>query len=126
MPPRRPHPDAAYVRELLERFGAFADVSARQMFGGFGLYADGAMFALVEEGQVYLKTDERNRPAFEALGLQPWTYQAAGKTAVMSYYPPPEEAMEDAQALREWFEGARAAALRAAAARKPRAKRTRA
>ncbi len=123
MPARREHPDAAYVADLVERFGAFADVVPRRMFGGWGLFADGVMFALVDDGQVYLKTDEANRPDFEALGLQPWVYEAASKRATMSYYPPPDEAMDDAAELRPWFEGARAAALRAASARRPRSRR---
>ena len=115
MSPKREHPDAAYVADLVERFGAFVPVTARRMFGGFGLFVDGAMFALVANGLVYLKVDEANRPAFEALGLQPWVYEAASRQMTMSYYPPPDEALDDPALLREWFEGARAASRRAAA-----------
>lgn len=123
MSPKREHPDAAYVADLVERFGTFAPVTARGMFGGFGLFVDGAMFALVADGSLYLRVDEANRPAFEAQGLQPWVYGAAGRQMTMSYYPPPEDALEDPDALREWFEGARAASARAAAAKASRARR---
>ena len=123
MPAKKPHPDAEFVAELVEQFAPLALVTPRAMFGGFGLFSDGAMFALVDDGAVYLKTDDVNCPAHEALGFQPWVYEAASKTATMSYYLIPEEALEDPEALRPWFEGALAAAQRAAAARKPRAKK---
>ncbi|MDA0271432.1 MAG: TfoX/Sxy family protein [Chloroflexi bacterium] len=118
--PKREHPDTEFVASLLDRFGAFAPVSARAMFGGFGLYVDGAMFALVDDGTAYLRADDVNRPAFEALGIEAWRYEAAGKSTRMPYYPPPEEHLDAPDLLREWFEGARAAARRAATARKPR------
>ncbi|GMU40404.1 MAG: hypothetical protein AMXMBFR23_12700 [Chloroflexota bacterium] len=123
MSPKREHPDAAYVADLVERFGAFAPVSARAMFGGHGLYVDGVMFALVADGALYLKTDDANRPAFEAQRLPPFTYETGGRRTVMSFCAAPEDALDDPEALRGWFEGARDAALRALAARRPRGKR---
>ena len=121
MPAKKGHPDAAYVEEVVERLGAFGPVSSRFMFGGFGLYADGAMFGLVDDGTLYLRADEVNRPSFEAVGAQPWVYEMKGKPSTMPYYPIPEDDFDDRDALRGWFEGARAAALRVAAAKKPRA-----
>lgn len=127
MPAKKNHPDAPYVEELVERLSAFGPVSARFMFGGFGLYADGAMFGLVDDGALYLRADEVNRPAFEAVGSRPWVYEMKGKPSAMPYYPIPQEDFDDRDALRGWFEGARAAALRVAAAKgakKPRAPKT--
>lgn len=121
--PRREHPDAAFVADLVERFGVFAPVTPRRMFGGHGLFVEGAMFALVYDGAVYLKTDEVNRPDYVALGLQPWVLESAPRTSPTSYYAPPDEAMDDMDALRPWFEAALAAARRAAAKRKPRSRK---
>ena len=112
MPARKNHPDADYVDEILDRLSAFAPVSSRFMFGSFGLYVDGAMFGLVIDGALCLRADEVNRPAFEAAGLQPWVYESKGKRVTMPYYPIPEDDFDDTEALRAWFEGARAATSR--------------
>ena len=40
-------------------------VTARSMFGGYGIFLDGAMFALISpENELYFKADEVNRDAF--------------------------------------------------------------
>ena len=56
-----------YLLELLEPWAtqAQAEVSARAMFGGHGIYRDGTMFALVAEGVLYFKVTDANRPAYE-------------------------------------------------------------
>jgi DNA transformation protein len=124
MPARNDHPDAAYVEDILERHAPFGAVSSRFMFGGFGLYVDGVMFALVDDATLYLRADEVTRPDFEAIGSQPWVYEAGGKRTTMSYYRIPEDDFDNTEALRAWFESARGAALRTAAAKKPRRKKT--
>lgn len=109
-----------------------AQPSARAMFGGHGLYAGGVIVGLVVDDVLYLKTDAATRGRFMAEGLEPFTYaKKTGVVEVTSYYRPPEEALESADAMREWLRLALGAALRAAAKRKPKptpapAKRTRA
>ena len=55
--------------DIRELFAAFGPVVVRRMFGGAGIFADGTMFALVHDGVIYLKADERNAPDFEREGL---------------------------------------------------------
>jgi len=116
-----------YTVELLEPLGP---VQARAMFGGWGLYYGGMMFGLIAEGRLYLKTDEENRPAFEAAGGEPFIYDSGkGKPPVaMSYWTPPTDASDDAHALLPWARRAveaaqRAQAKKATAKKKPTAKK---
>ncbi len=51
----------AHALDLVELLGA---VEARSMFGGHGLYADGVMFGLLDDGELFLKTDEETRATF--------------------------------------------------------------
>jgi DNA transformation protein len=89
-------------------------VAPRSMFGGCGLYLDGIMFALIVEDTLYLKTDDRNRPRFEAEGCRPFAYETeGGRTVIMSYSEAPDQAMMDPGELLDWAEGAVAAARRA-------------
>jgi DNA transformation protein len=84
------------------------------MFGGWGLYHRGVFFALVMHETLYLKTDERNRPAFDARGLGRFTFEKGGETIETGYRAAPEEALEDAAVMEPWARGAYEAALRKA------------
>lgn len=111
-----------YLLELLESLGP---VSAKKMFGGFGIFLDELMFGLVSKNTFYLKVDNGNRPDFEAKGLGPFTYQRKNKGYSMSYYEVPYEAMDEQTELCKWAQKAYDAAVRAAQIKldKKRAKR---
>jgi DNA transformation protein len=103
-----------YIRELLAPLGA---ISARRMFGGYGVYHDSVMIALVADGVLYLKTDDETRPQFAAAGCTPCVFESKGKTIEMSYWSAPEDAMESAAAMTPWARLAYAAAVRKANAK---------
>lgn len=111
---RERHEFIDYVIELL---GPFGTVSAKRMFGGWGVYLDGLMFALVAREGLWLKADEINRGEFEAAGCEMFAYERGGAQATLAYYRPPVDAMEAAGALVPWARSAYAAALRANARR---------
>jgi DNA transformation protein and related proteins len=102
-----------FVEFVLESLQPLGGVSARRMFGGYGIYKDGLMFALVADDQLYLKADEGNRAAFEANGLTAFTYSGRGRPIQMSYYEAPSEGLDDPEILCDWAGQAYAAALRA-------------
>lgn len=115
-----------HCTELLAPLGA---VRVRRMFGGHGFYVDGLFLALILGEQLYLKADAETRPRFEAEGCAPFRYTKTGKngqpdeSVSLSYYRPPEEAMESPALMQPWARLALQAALRAQAAKtkKPRA-----
>jgi DNA transformation protein and related proteins len=85
------------------------------MFGGHGLYCDGAFFAIVLDDVLYLKADDQSRPRFVAAGLEPFVYQRQGKRASLGYYRAPPEALESPDAALAWGREALGAALRVSA-----------
>ena len=104
---------------------SFGPVRARRMFGGWGIFHEDLMFALVAQGTLYLKVDDETAPRFIAAGCPPFTYaRRDGARVVMSYRRAPDETAADPDALRLWAGWALAAARRARA-RKPRRKRHR-
>jgi DNA transformation protein len=117
----------SFVEHSLDLFAPLGDVTARSMFGGHGLYQDGIMFGLLDDGELFLKTDELCQPAFEAAGGKCWTYPSPKGPMQTRYFQPPAEAMDDPESMREWFDLSLAAARRAAAKKKPvrKAKKTR-
>lgn len=88
-----------YLLDLMQPLGP---VSARAMFGGYGIYIDGIMFALVADDVLYLKTGAETLPDFLARGLVPFSYSRNGKSFNMSYSEAPAEVMEDAEAMHHW------------------------
>jgi DNA transformation protein and related proteins len=105
---------AAHAAELLSMVGR---VTARRMFGGYGLYCDGTMFALIADDVLYLKGDDANRGEFERAGATPFVYEAKGRRTVMSYLSAPDQALESRELAAPWARSAYAAALRARAAK---------
>lgn len=114
----------AWCRELLAPLGA---VRGKRMFGGHGLYVDEVFIAIIVGEDLYLKTDDANRPAFEAAGCRPFEFQTAeGKKVALSYWSAPAEAMDSPVQMLPWARQALASALRARASKppaKPRAAR---
>ena len=102
-----------FVDNLQEVFVRFGTVAARRMFGGYGVYHDGLMFALVADDVLYLKADEKSVSRFKELGLAAFEYEKAGKTMKMSYYLAPEGIFDDPEMAKEWAVLAIEAALRA-------------
>jgi DNA transformation protein and related proteins len=111
----------AYVLELIAPLGA---ASSRSMFGGYGIYIDSQIIAIVIDDTLYFKTDDASRKQFDDLGLEPFSYTANGKTYAMSYFRAPDEALDSPHSMLPWARTALAAALRSAAAKKPRRKST--
>lgn len=113
------HPDSDFVTHLLELLEPFGEVNPKRMFGGHGIFREGLMFALVADGVLYLKVDDKNRSEFEALDLPPFRFEMKnGKTGAMSYRQCPDDALENAAEMTRWAESAFAAALRNAASKK--------
>jgi DNA transformation protein len=106
-----------FVEHLLELCEPMAGVTAKKMFGGYGLFRDGLMFALVDDDVLFLKVDEQTLPAFVERGLEPFVYVKEGKPMPMSYYQAPDEALDNADETVEWAEKAYAAAVRAQTAK---------
>lgn len=112
-----------YVDYLLELMLPFGAATARPMFGGFGVFKEGRIFAIVVADVLYFKTDAINRGQFELLGLEPFSYTANDKVTATSYYRAPADALESPAAMADWAREAFAAALRTGVKKKPNPKR---
>ena len=75
-------------------------VTAKSMFGGVGIYAQGLFFALVAEDRLYFKVDDATRPDFERFGMEP--FRPFGEDSAMGYYEVPADVVEDADQLASW------------------------
>lgn len=107
----------SFVEHALDLLATAGPIRARAMFGGHGLYSDDVMIALLLEDELYLKTDEASRGRFLAEGCTPFTYETAKGKGQLGYFRPPDDAHEDAEAMRPWALLALEAALRTRASK---------
>jgi len=101
-----------YVVDLMQSIGP---VYVKRMFGGYGLFLDGLMFALVSDSLLYLKADTENKDNFIKNNLSAFSYVKKAKVCNLSYFQSPEDALEDAEIMHNWARASYAAALRATA-----------
>ena len=117
----------AFVDHVAGRLLPLGPVQARRMFGGWGLFLDGVMFALIARDRLYLKADAESAARFEAAGCAPFTYQRKGKTIALSYREAPPDTLEGAGDgagdLLAWAELAVEAARRSPRKRKRKSRR---
>lgn len=107
-------PRSDFVDHVVETMRELGPVTAKAMFGGWGLYHEGLFFALIAEDTLYLKVDDDNRAQFEGAGLQPFVYVTKdGDRMAMSYYQAPPDALESPATMTAWARSGYAAALRA-------------
>lgn len=102
-----------FVGYVQETFAPFGPLEPKRMFGGYGIYHQGIMIAIVADEVLYLKADQESAPQFEALGLSRFEYVQRGRIVRMSYYAAPEEVFEDPEQASLWGRRAYEAALRA-------------
>ena len=80
-------------------------ITSRSMFGGWGVYKDGVIFAILVEGELYFKTDDTSRADFEKAGSHPFTYSRKdSKRVALSYWSLPLEVMENKKMLYQYIE----------------------
>ena len=93
-----------FLEYVVDQFRELGAVTTRKMFGGAGIYFDGKFFALVDDDELYLKADDKNRPRFEQAGshaFEPWEGHVMN-----GYWAVPADVLEDPAELAEWSQHA--------------------
>ena len=84
-----------YANYIVDKLSGLGDVTGRAMFGGYGIFHEGLMFALISDGVLYFKVDESNREMYEKAGSGKFQHG-------ISYWEVPTEVFEDTARLYEW------------------------
>jgi len=116
-----PQKNNPYLEFLAEQMKPLGEITWRSMFGGYCLYCNGIVFALVANQALFLKADDDNRGAFEVRGLQ--RFRPFEGTESMSYYEAPPEIFEDPKAMKQWCGEAADAGRRVRQSKKKRKQR---
>ena len=90
---------------LHDTLSGIKGISHRAMFGGYGIYKDGIIFAIIAEDKLYFKVDDSNREDYEKHGSQPFVYEQGKHQRIsMSYWELPPNIMKDKQKISRWIQ----------------------
>ncbi len=82
-------------------------ITTRRMFGGYGIYRYGKIFAGIMKEELHLKApNDALRQELEATGSTQFTYtfKNTGKTTTMPYWALPNEIIDNREILKKWCE----------------------
>jgi len=102
--------DKGFHDYAMERLAVLGGVSSKSMFGGWGIFEGGRMFALIWQADLYFKADDSTRGAYEAEGCEQFRN--------MPYFMVPAEVLENDERIAEW--GGTAVAVAHSAPAKPK------
>src|SRR3972149_12327094 len=60
--------DPDFRDQVLDLLAPIGEISCRSMFGGYGVFAEGDMFALIAGSALFFKVDDSNRAVYEEAG----------------------------------------------------------
>lgn len=72
--------------------------------GGFTLYKDGKVFAIIDDEKLYLKGDKDTQMWYLDHSAKKFWYMREGKKQYMNYFLVPEDVLEDRSSFEEWTE----------------------
>lgn len=98
---QRHRDDDGLTTHVLDLLAPWAEVNARRMFGGIGLFAHGLMFAIIIDDVLFMKDskDENGNPAETDFEKEYFEYDRNGKTVNLGYFKAPDDAMENGDYL---------------------------
>ncbi len=109
-----------FLKAILDQFVGVENIFTRRMFGGFGIYRSGVMFAVVADDRLYFKVDAANKSDYQDAGSIPFVYNRHDKygtikPVAMSYWEVPAHVIEDKDLMFRWMIKAHDAAVKAKA-----------
>ncbi len=84
------------------------NITAKSMFGGFGIYRNGKIFAIImTDEKFYLKGEtESSQKFYESNGGVQAEYESRNKIMKMKYWSVPEEILENREEIQNWLQRA--------------------
>jgi len=96
----------AFLQHVLnDILSGIKGISHRAMFGGYGIYKDEIIFAIISDDKLYFKVDDSNRVDYEKHGSKPFVYsQGKHKATTMSYWELPSKILNNKKELPSWIQ----------------------
>ena len=86
--------DKAFLEKVTVLLSPLGNISSRPMFGGYGIFSEGNMFALISGSALFFKADDSNMAAYKEAGSLQYK--------PMPYYEVPGQVLNDKSKLHDW------------------------
>ena len=96
---RQPKPKDDFAAFVLDQLAPVAEVRARAMFGGHGLYSGTIFFGIVHRGRLYLRTSDATCVRYKERGMAPFR---PNDRQTMKYHEVPADVLERSAELVSW------------------------
>lgn len=112
--------------DLVSEAMAPVAITSRRMMGGWTLYGDGTVFAIIGDDLLWFKADPVSDAEWDAAGARRFSMEMKdGRVGSMNYRLAPDDCYDDPDALRRWATLALEAGLRGAVAKARRPRKAR-
>ncbi|MGF1608192.1 MAG: TfoX/Sxy family protein [Kiloniellales bacterium] len=112
--------DRSFANRVVGLLMPLGPIEARAMFGGWGIYLEGVIFALISHGRLFFKVDEETKDQFAHAGSRPFSYRGRSRPVELPYWETPAGSLKSSETLLPWAELGLAAARRAQAKKGPK------
>lgn len=89
------------ILQCMELFASLGNIRARSQFGGYSLSANRVMFALVSDGELYLRASQETEQYFCEQGMERLIYRKRGMAVLLRYFKVSKAQWEKPRALRQ-------------------------
>ncbi len=86
--------EPGFYEDVMQMLTPLGDVTGRSMFGGYGVFESGRMFALISGATLYFKVDDTSRARYEDA--------SSAQFNPMPYWEVPADVLESEPELEEW------------------------
>ncbi|NLS11301.1 TfoX/Sxy family DNA transformation protein [Vibrio sp. SM6] len=93
--------DKPILKDSMTLFEPLGSIKSRSMFGGFGLFADETMFALVVNNKLHLRAAKDTAALYQAKGFEPYVYRKRGFPVVTKYFAVADSVEQEPSTLLE-------------------------
>jgi DNA transformation protein and related proteins len=103
--------DTEFKNFVLDQLSGMGEFETKNMFGGTAVLRNGAAFAKIKHGSLWLKVDDGNINDFIEKGMVQYTY-GKDNSRKLNFYETPADVLEDTVTLIQWASKACEAANR--------------
>ena len=103
--------------EIVDTFMSYllphGPITVKSMFGGYGIFFDGIIFASIIENELYFRTNEQLQVQFESRGGKQFIFESSGRRPVaMPYFTLPDVILKNPKELSKWIRQAYSISLK--------------
>jgi DNA transformation protein len=107
-----------YLSFVMDKLSPIGEIKSPAMFGGYGIFHQGLMFALISRDTLHFKVTESNRDMYERAQSKPFPHG-------ISYWEVPADVLENEAKLHEWANSSIGIAQEAARKKRGKSKQIR-